>query len=102
MQVIIIGDENKISEKEGDKCKLKFKDFKEKTIGRTFEIKVNIEETLDFFIGEISANNRNLLSENKELIIKIFQASKFDNLRVPSAMSERLPQDNHGFAGIVS
>lgn len=81
-KVIIIGDENKISEKEDDKCKLKFKDFKEKTIGRTFEIKVNIEETLDFFIGEISANNRNLLSENKELIIKIFQASKFDNLRV--------------------
>ena len=81
-KVIIIGDENKISEKEGDKCKLKFKDFKEKTIGRTFEIKVNIEETLDFFIGEISANNRNLLSENKDLIIKIFHASKFDNLRV--------------------
>lgn len=61
---------------------MKFKDFKEKTIGRTFEIKVNIEETLDFFIGEISANNRNLLSENKDLIIKIFHASKFDNLRV--------------------
>ena len=81
-KVIIIGDENKISEKEGEKSNLKFKDFKEKTIGRTFEIKVNIEETLDFFIGEISANNRNLLSENKELIIKIFHASKFDNLRV--------------------
>ncbi len=81
-KVIIIGDENKISEKEDDKCKLKFKDFKEKTIGRTFEIKLNIGETLDFFIGEISTNNRNLLSENKELIIKIFHASKFDNLRV--------------------
>ena len=61
-KVIIIGDENKISEKEDDKCKLKFKDFKEKTIGRTFEIKLNIGETLDFFIGEISTNNRNLLS----------------------------------------
>ena len=61
---------------------MKFKDFKEKTIGRTFEIKLNIGETLDFFIGEISTNNRNLLSENKELIIKIFHASKFDNLRV--------------------
>ena len=81
-KVIIIGDENKISEKEDDKCKLKFKDFKEKTIGRTFEIKVNIEETLDFFIGEISANNRNLLSENKELIIKIFTKKSFVNFKI--------------------
>ena len=81
-KVIIIGDENKISEKEDEKSNLKFKDFKEKTIGRTFEIRVNIKETLDFFISEISANNRNLLSENKELVINIFHASKFNNLRV--------------------
>lgn len=81
-KVIIIGDEDKITEKENKDSNLKFKDFKEKTIGRTFEIKVNVEETLDFFINEISANNRNLLLENKELIIKIFHASKFNNLRV--------------------
>ena len=81
-KIIIIGDEDKITEKENKDSNLKFKDFKEKTIGRTFEIKVNVEETLDFFINEISANNRNLLLENKELIIKIFHASKFNNLRV--------------------
>lgn len=81
-KVIIIGDEDKITAKENKDSNLKFKDFKEKTIGRTFEITVNVEETLDFFINEISTNNRNLLSENKELIIKIFHASKFNNLRV--------------------
>lgn len=81
-KVIIIGDEDKITAKENKDGNLKFKDFKEKTIGRTFEIIVNVEETLDFFINEISTNNRNLLLENKELIIKIFHASKFNNLRV--------------------
>ena len=81
-KVIIIGDEDKITAKENKDSNLKFKDFKEKTIGRTFEITVNVEETLDFFINEISTNNRNLLLENKELIIKIFHASKFNNLRV--------------------
>jgi KAP family P-loop domain. len=81
-KVIIIGDEDRITAKENKDSNLKFKDFKEKTIGRTFEITVNVEETLDFFINEISTNNRNLLSENKELIIKIFHASKFNNLRV--------------------
>ena len=81
-KVIIIGDEDKITAKENKDSNLKFKDFKEKTIGRTFEITVNVEETLDFFINEISTNNRNLLSENKELTIKIFHASKFNNLRV--------------------
>ena len=48
-KVIIIGDEDKITAKENKDGNLKFKDFKEKTIGRTFEIIVNVEETLDFF-----------------------------------------------------
>ena len=81
-KVIIIGDETKLKEKENGSKTLKFKDFKEKTIGRTFEIKANIDETVDFFIQELSSNDRNLFSENKELIIQIFQASKFNNLRI--------------------
>ena len=81
-KIIIIGDEAKLQEKESENKGLKFKDFKEKTIGRTFEIKTNINETVDFFIQELSSNNRNLLSENKELIVQIFQASKLNNLRI--------------------
>jgi len=61
-KIIIIGDEAKLQEKESENKGLKFKDFKEKTIGRTFEIKTNINETVDFFIQELSSNNRNLLS----------------------------------------
>lgn len=37
---------------------------------------------MDFFINEITSNNRNLLSENKELIIQIFKASDSHNLRI--------------------
>lgn len=61
---------------------MKFSDFKEKTIGRTFEIKTNISEAVDFFINELTPNNRNLLLENKELIIQIFEASVSHNLRI--------------------
>lgn len=81
-KIIIIGDESKLDIKESESTKLKFKDFKEKTIGRTFEIKTNISEVVDFFIKEITPNNRNLLSENKELIIQIFKASNSHNLRI--------------------
>lgn len=81
-KIIIIGDESKLRIKESENGELKFKDFKEKTIGRTFEIKTNISETVDFFINEITSNNRNLLSENKELIIQIFKASDSHNLRI--------------------
>lgn len=81
-KIIIIGDESKLSIKESESTKLKFSDFKEKTIGRTFEIKTNISEAVDFFINEITSNNRNLLLENKELIIQIFKASNYHNLRI--------------------
>lgn len=81
-KIIIIGDESKLDIKESENNKLKFKDFKEKTIGRTFEIKTNISEAVDFFINEITSNNRNLLLENKELIIQIFKASDSHNLRI--------------------
>ena len=40
-KIIIIGDEAKLQEKESENKGLKFKDFKEKTIGRTFEINLN-------------------------------------------------------------
>lgn len=50
-KIIIIGDESKLRIKESENGELKFKDFKEKTIGRTFEIKTNISETVDFFIN---------------------------------------------------
>lgn len=81
-KIIIIGDESKLSIKESGNGELKFKDFKEKTVGRTFEIKTNICETVDFFINEITSNNRNLLLENKKLIIQIFKASDSHNLRI--------------------
>lgn len=81
-KVIIIGDEDKIVLKESEDLKIKYKDFKEKTIGRTFEIIADTDETIGCFIEEIHNNNHNLLKENKELITKIFKASKFNNLRV--------------------
>lgn len=81
-KVIIIGDEDKIMLKEKESSKIKYKDFKEKTIGRTFEIIADTDDTIECFIKEINSNNRNLLLNNKDLIIRIFKASGYNNLRV--------------------
>lgn len=84
-KVIIIGDTNKIKdekiEREGKPVSI-FSEFKEKTIGRTFQINSDIENAISTFIKELVSNTLNQLDENRELIIGIFLASKYNNLRV--------------------
>ena len=84
-KVIIIGDEEKITLREGQNSSggdLKFKDFKEKTIGRTFKINADLGEAVDYFINTISSNEKNLLNQKKDLIKEVFKASGSSNLRV--------------------
>ena len=84
-KVIIIGDDTKIRDEKVERDGIEtsiFREFKEKTIGRTFQIDSDIENAISFFITEIVPNSLNLLNENKALIIKLFSASKYSNLRV--------------------
>lgn len=52
--LIVIGDEDKIAEGENKKI---FGEFKEKTIGREFEIATDIHSALDTFVNQTPKND---------------------------------------------
>ncbi len=72
--VIIIGDETKVDDKKI------LQEFKEKTIGREFEIVTDEENALDFFIEEMKLTK--WIVNNKEFILDCFKSTKCNNLRL--------------------
>lgn len=74
--VVVIGDENHLDQKE----KSILDDFKEKTVGREFEIKADIEMAIDSFLGESYISD--YLKTERKHIIECFSVSKSDNLRL--------------------
>ena len=74
--VVVIGDENHLNKEE----KTILDDFKEKTVGREFEIKADIERAIDSFIGESYISD--YLKTERKHIIECFSVSKSDNLRL--------------------
>ena len=83
-KVILVSDEKRIEEEKikNSKSKYEYSVFKEKIIGQTFEIKPDTELAVDFFINSVSSNIKPSLEESKDLIIKIFEVSEKENLRV--------------------
>lgn len=75
--VIIIGDETKVTDDEDKKI---LQDFKEKTVGKEFEVEPDIDAAIANFINEIP--QLVWLDEQKGLIKKVFIASQCDNLRI--------------------
>ncbi|PQA92680.1 hypothetical protein B0A69_14555 [Chryseobacterium shigense] len=81
-KVILISDEDKIEEEHTKDSKYNYPIFKEKIIGQTFEIKPDTEQAIDFFLESITSDIKTQLFASKDLIIKIFDISKKENLRV--------------------
>jgi hypothetical protein len=83
-KVILVSDEKKLENEkiEDNKSKYKYSVFKEKIIGQTFEIKPDTELAVDFFINSVSSDIKPHLLESRDLIIKTFEVSKKENLRV--------------------
>ena len=75
--LIVIGDEDKIAEGENKKI---FGEFKEKTIGREFEIATDIHSALDTFVNQTPKND--FVVGHQEQIEKFFAMTKCDNLRI--------------------
>lgn len=75
--LIVIGDENKIAEGENKKI---FGEFKEKTIGREFEIATDIHSALDTFVNQTPKND--FVVGHQEQIEKFFAMTECDNLRI--------------------
>ena len=74
--VLIIGDESKL---EGDNQKV-YSDFKEKTIGRQFEILPNVDVALDSYIEDYGLDK--FIRKEREYIIRCFRATTYNNLRL--------------------
>ena len=75
--LIVIGDEDKIAEGENKKI---FGEFKEKTIGREFEIATDIHSALDTFVNQTPKND--FVIGHQEQIEKFFAMTECDNLRI--------------------
>lgn len=80
----MISDEKKLEDEktEDSKSKYEYSVFKEKIIGQTFEIKPDTELAVDFFINSVSSDIKANLLETRDLIIKTFEVSEKENLRV--------------------
>lgn len=81
-KVILISDEDKIDEEHTKDSKYKYPIFKEKIIGQTFEIKPDTEQAIDFFLDSVTSEIKPHLIASKDIIIKTFDISKKENLRV--------------------
>lgn len=75
--VVIVGDDTKVTEKE-DKETLD--EFKEKTVGKEFKVKPNIDAAVKSFVEELPVCE--WLDSQCILIKNVFVASKCDNLRI--------------------
>ena len=109
-KVILICDEEKLlTVAENEKLNVKYKDFKEKLIGQTFSLSVDYAKVTEHFID---AKKSPLITENKSLIIGLFDASKCENLRLlrhclidVERFFEQLPkdvEDNPNYKGFVT
>ncbi len=74
--VLIIGDESKL---EGDNQKV-YSDFKDKTVGRQFEIFPNVDAALDSYIEDYGFDK--FIRKEREYIIWCFRATTYNNLRL--------------------
>jgi hypothetical protein len=73
-KVIILTNEEKINEDE-------YKEFKEKIIGKTFQIQHDFNDILTSFINEKTNNSKEILIENIEKIKDIYEQAGYNNLR---------------------
>lgn len=74
--VLIIGDESKLK---GDNLKI-YSDFKEKTVGRQFEIVPDVDAALDSYIEDYGLDK--FIRKEREYIIRCFRATTYNNLHL--------------------
>jgi len=77
--VIILANEEKLKDK--DKDNNNYLEFKEKVIGKTFEVQHNLEEILISFIHGATDKSKKYLNDNKSIIQDIYTKAAYNNLR---------------------
>ena len=75
--VVIVGDESKITDEQDKKI---LDDFKEKTVGKEFEVEPDIDAAIVHFVNEVPEVK--WLNNQTDTIKKVFIASQCNNLRI--------------------
>ena len=75
--VMIVGDESKVTDPDDKKT---LDDFKEKTVGKEFEVEPNIDAAIAHFVDELPQVK--WVNSQKDFIKKVFTASQCNNLRI--------------------
>lgn len=85
-KVILLTDEEKIKkkyEKYKSESDIDYKDFKEKLVGQTFEVKSDIDNAVTHFISGSNKISNNLsINTHEEMVKELFISSQLENLRV--------------------
>lgn len=63
-------------------CDEEYKEFKEKTVGVTFEVKSDIQSAIGSFISDVGSDPRNLLTDMKPYLQQMLEKTGNKNLRV--------------------
>lgn len=83
-KVVLIADESKLIElsNSDSQSQIKYQKIKEKLIGKTIEVKADVEGVFDHFVKNlISPANQEALAKYKAVIISTFTHSGYNNLR---------------------
>lgn len=76
-KVLIIGNEEKLIDKQG------YKETREKLIGRTLEVQPEINDAFDNFLAQLNSDlAKETLNKNKETIVTIFLEATATNFRI--------------------
>ena len=75
--VIVVGDETHVTENE----KKKLDEFKEKTVGREFELATDMDAAIDYFINN-NIHMKGWLTNQKAFILDCFKSTRCENLRL--------------------
>ncbi len=73
-KVILIANEEELEKTE------KYKEIKEKLLGKTFEFKTDVDQAYDSFVKELTIED--ILKRYKNTILEVFEKSKCNNLRL--------------------
>lgn len=57
-------------------------EFKEKSVGATFEIKTDIEDAISSFISEIASDPKELITKMKPFLVQMLNATNNKNMRI--------------------
>ncbi|WP_293886366.1 MULTISPECIES: P-loop NTPase fold protein [unclassified Sphingobacterium] len=81
-KVILVTDESKLEETSREESKFEYKKFKEKIIGRTFELKSNSDSIIDEFLKKGNNQINGRYEDFQKITSEIFTCSKTKNFRV--------------------